>query len=152
MVSGAIVAALIASVSLGGLLAGTGHLEAVPRLYGLEGNAWTIVIAHGLFAAVPFLAGLTRVAQHRYAPAPVAAAPHSPFLGGCLGVAYATVCWVVIVAYGIPLWIGMTGGNLPMPYQHTASLVALVGYGAILGSWYPLVRTAIDNRSPQTRR
>ena len=152
VISGAIIAALLASVSLGGLLAGTGHLEAVPALYGLEGYAWTLVIAHGVVGAVPFIVGLTRVARVRHVPTPVAAASYSPFLGGCFGIAYATVCWLVGVVYGVPFFVGLTGGTLPMPYHHTPSLVALIGYGAILGSWYPLVRTAIDDCSPSLRR
>ncbi|ELY42690.1 hypothetical protein [Natronorubrum bangense] len=144
-ISGAIVAGLLASVSFGGMLAATGHLEAVATVYGLEGHDWLLVIIHGLLGAVVFVAGLTHVANHRYAPVPLAAALRSPFLGGCFGVAYGTACWLAIVAYGLPLWMGATGGHLPLPYQHGPSLLAFIGYGTVLGAWYPLVRTAIDD-------
>lgn len=152
-ISGAIIAALIASLTLGELLAATVHLEAIPALYGLEDvvNAWAFVVGHGFVAAMPFVAGLTRAARHRSAPAPLAAALRSPFLGGCFGVAYGTVCWLVVVAYGVPLLVEVTGGSLPLPYQHGASLLALVAYGAVLGAWYPLVRTAIDDRGRSRR-
>ncbi|WP_265111029.1 hypothetical protein [Halosolutus halophilus] len=150
---GTLVAALVASLSFAGLLSSTGHLESVAALYGLEdvSSDWAVVVAHGLVGAVPFVAGLTRAAKHRFAPAPLAAALRSPFLGGCLGVAYGTVCWLVGVAYGVPLWIDLTGGSLPLPYHHSASLVALIGYGAVLGAWYPLVRTAVDDRGRARR-
>ncbi|WP_265111017.1 hypothetical protein [Halosolutus halophilus] len=147
-ISGAVIAALLASLTFGELVAATGHLEAIPALYGVESavNDWAFVVAHGFVAALAFVAGLTRAANHRFAPAPLAAAPYTPFLGGCLGVAYGTVCWLVGVAYGVPLWIELTGGTLSLPCQHGASLMALIAYGAVLGTWYPLIRTAVDGR------
>lgn len=151
VITGAVVAALVASCSLAGLLAWTGTLESVPGLYGLNGHGWTIAIGHGLVAAVPFVAVLTRVASHRFAPAPLAGALSSPFLGACFGVIYGTGCWLVGVAYGVPIWVGFTGGSLPVPYHHIPSLVALLGYGVILGSWYPLVRTAVVARDRRRR-
>lgn len=150
-VSGTVVAALIAGLALAGLLDGTGGLEDLRALYGLEVDAWRLAVVHGVAGAVPFVAGLTRVARHRYAPAPLAAALRSPFLGGCLGAAYGAGCWLVLVAYVVPIVIGFTGGQLPVPYQHPESLIPLIGYGAVLGSWYPLVRTAVTDHGP-TRR
>ncbi|QFU82275.1 hypothetical protein [Natronorubrum aibiense] len=145
MISGVIVAALLASISFGGVLAATGRLEAVATLYGLEGHDWLVIIAHGFVGAVVFVAGLTRVANHRFAPAPIAVALRSPFLGGWLGLAYGNICWLVIVAYGMPLWQEAIGGYLPLPCQHGSSLMAFIGYGAVLGMCYPLVRTMIDD-------
>ena len=116
-IAGAVVAALIASVSFGGLIGSTGNRGAIAALYGLEGltSDWVFIVVHGFVGAAPFVVGLTRAAQHRYAPAPLAAALRSPFIGGCLGVAYGTLCWLVVVAVGVPLWVGLTGGHLPAP-------------------------------------
>lgn len=147
-IAGTVVGALLAGLSFAGLLADIGHLDTVAAVYGLEeyGAEWELVVAHGVVGAVPFVAGLTRAARHRYAPAPLATAPRSPFLGGCFGVAYGTVCWLAIVAYGVPLAVNLRGGAMPLPVHHLPSLVAFLGYGAVLGAWYPLVRTAIDDR------
>ncbi|MFC4544482.1 hypothetical protein ACFO5R_21355 [Halosolutus amylolyticus] len=152
-ISGALVAALLASLTFAELIAATGHLEAIPALYGLEDsvNNWGFVVGHGFVGAVAFAAGLTRAANHRSAPAPLAAALRSPFLGGCFGVAYGTLCWLVGIAHGVPLLVQVTGGTMAVPCQHGASLLALVGYGAVLGAWYPLVRTAVDDRGRSRR-
>ena len=154
-VAGAVVAGLLASLVFGALLVATGDLAAVAALYGLEGRGagWALVLAHGFLGAGPFVVGVTRSARHRAAPTPVAAAVRSPFVGGCFGAAYGTLCWLGLVAYGLPFLIGLTGGALSPPYHHPASLVALLGYGATLGAWYPLVRTTITARQrPQRLR
>lgn len=150
-IAGALIAALLASIVFAELLAATGHLETVAAVYALDlGNDWAFVVAHGLVAAGPFIAALTYGARARAAPAPLAGAVRSPFLGGCFGVAYGTVCWLVVIAYGVPYVLRLTGADLPLPVHHSASLVALLAYGAVLGSWYPLVRTAIADRTPRS--
>lgn len=145
--SGAIIAALVASVVFAELFTAIGSLETVAAVYGLHlTNDWAFVVAHGLVAAIPFIGGLTAIARHRIAPVPVASALHSPFLGGCFGVAYGAVCWLVVIAYAVPYWIGVTGGDVPLPYHHLSSLGVLLAYGAVLGVWYPLVRSLITTR------
>lgn len=142
----AVVAALIAGVAVAGVLVDTGLLGALADLYGIDGTlgGWALVFGHSLVVGAAFVAALTTVARFRYAPLPVVAALRSPFLGACLGVAYGTLLWLGVVAYGVPLWLEVVAGiPYPRPYRHLESYVALVWFGAVLGAWFPLVRTAL---------
>lgn len=137
--------ALIASVGFGGVQYATGLVGAVGALYGLDGvvTEGVLVFFHSLAASALFVAGIERLGGSRYAPLPIAAARYRPFVGACVGGVYGTVLWLTVVAHGVPLWLELTtGAQLPTPFRHGASLLALVWFGIVLGSWYPILRDA----------
>ena len=125
------VAALVAGVGFGVLLAETGRIASVAGIYGMESVYWGwglhlvhSVVAGSLFAAVVATAvdgtpGLVR--------------------GTLAGLAYGIVLWIAFVALAFPLWMTyVVGDPRPIPYLHWLALAGLVLFGTVLGAVYAL--------------
>lgn len=143
-----IFAALIAGVAFAGVLYDTGLFGGVSEVYGVD-PAVDLVVVFGcsIGASVLFVAVLGAAARRRYAPTPIVEASHSTFLGACMGAGYGVLLWLVVVAYGVPVWFDVLGvASYPMPYRHLESFLALLTFGVVLGVWYPLLRTTFDAR------
>lgn len=142
-----VIAALIAGTALGVELYGTGTLQTVTAVYGMEDPriVWTLVFSLSIVAAVPFVALVRRLSRARYVPLPLAECHRSPFLCACVGVSYGVLLWVSVVVYGVPYLLEVVaGGPYPVPYHHWESFVALLLFGAVFGAWYPLLYEFFD--------
>ncbi|WP_407037799.1 hypothetical protein [Halovalidus salilacus] len=139
-------ASLVAGTVLGAVLMATGRFDSLVEVYGLSGvDEWHLLYLHSAVATAGFVAVVSRLARSRFAPLPLRDAVRYSFPGACIGLAYGTVLWLVVVAYGVPLWFDIVGGQrVPMPYHHLPSLDALVAFGTVLGASYPIVRRLTD--------
>lgn len=127
------IAGLVGGTGFGIVLAASGQLESVGAL----------LRAPGLVVGLPLalIAGVIGAFGYRILGTvdPLAEDVDDPITGTTLGACYGLVAWAVGVALLVPLWLGLFGVTLSVPYVHWRSLVGLLVYGALVGSTYPLV-------------
>jgi len=132
---------LLAGGIAGFVLAVTAHAmgltSAVARLVGIASPSfgWYLTLGLGVLGGAMYALGGTLAGLDTYATVP----PRSLWVG--LG--YSLLAWLVGVGIGVPLWTQIVlSAEVPMPFVHWLSGLALGAYGAVLGTVYSLVATA----------
>lgn len=143
----ALVAALVAGLAAGAVYRFDGRIDAVSGVYGLDGvlAGWTVLLVHSLVVGAVFATVVVPTAMDGGVLAGVPKR-FGPFTtSAVLGVGYGLLVWLVGVAVLVPLLVGMfAGGNLPIPYYSTYSLVAFLLFGIVLGVAFPVAYEALD--------
>lgn len=127
------VAGLIAAVAMGLLMSATQIdvlRDAIPGLYGLEGDlvaGWIAHLVHGVlfglvFAAVMTDPGLARIGER-------------PRMTALAGIVYGSVLAVVGAGIVMPMWLGFVGfaESPPLPNITGPTLLWHALYGVVLG-------------------
>lgn len=79
------------------------------------------------------------------APSVVADPPAAALLGGGICI----LSWAVGVVVLLPLWLGLLGNAVSIPFVHWGSLVVCVVFGCVFGAMYGIVRGALSSIKPR---
>ncbi|ELZ01831.1 hypothetical protein [Natrialba asiatica] len=128
-------AAMIAAVAAGLVLTWTGRIDTVAALYGRESAvAGWLLLGGGSLVASGVFAALFALLRHRWDVT-------SSRAGAALGLLFGVAGWLTVVVIAAPVWMRVVLDlPRPIPYVHLMSLPALVVFGLVLGTVYPLVR------------
>lgn len=132
---------LLAGGIAGFVLAVTAHAmgltPAVARLVSVDSLSlgWALTLGLGVLGGAAYALGGSLTGLETY----TTGSPRSLWVG--LG--YGLLVWFVGVVICVPLWSRVVlGAGPPIPFFHWLSVLALIAYGALLGTVYSLVATA----------